>query len=78
MDRHMLLEHLAQAERHVAEGERLLAQQHLQVDGMERDGHDSSMARELLHTMERTQVLHLADRERIRRELEDEGSSASQ
>lgn len=76
MDRRVLLEHLAQAERHVDEGERHLAQQRAHVDELERDGHDSSVARELLRTMERTQVLHLSDRERMRRELDDGGSSA--
>jgi len=78
MDRHILLEHLALAERHVDEGEGHLAQQRAHVDELERDGRDSSVARELLHTMEQTQVLHLADRERIRRELDEEGSATTE
>lgn len=77
MDRHILLDHLAQADRHVDQGERHLAQQRAQVDALERDGHDATVARELLDTLEQTQVLHLADRDRIRRELNDEGWPAA-
>jgi hypothetical protein len=42
MDREMLRQHLAQAERHMAEGERCIARQRELVAELARDGHDSS------------------------------------
>jgi regulator of protease activity HflC (stomatin/prohibitin superfamily) len=69
MDRAMLQKHLAQAERHVAEGEAHLARQRALIRKLERDGHGSRAARLFLRSLEETQALHLADRDRVRAEL---------
>ena len=49
MDRNILLQHLAQTKRHIAEGEEHLAQQTLLIEKLERHGHDSEDARALLN-----------------------------
>jgi hypothetical protein len=68
MDKALMRRHLAQAERHVAEGEAHLARQRELIRKLERDGHGTRAARLFLRSLEETQALHLADRERIRRE----------
>lgn len=62
-------EHLAQAERHVALGEEHIAKQRGIVADLERDGHDISAARDLLDQLEQMQELHVANRDRLRKEL---------
>ena len=69
MDRNILLQHLAQTKRHIAEGEEHLAQQTLLIEKLERHGHDSEDARALLKTMIETQALHKQDRDRVLKEL---------
>jgi hypothetical protein len=69
MARSMLEEHLALAERHVTQGEQHVAKQRAIVAELERDGHDASSARELLDVFEQTQATHMADRDRLRKEL---------
>jgi hypothetical protein len=69
MDRSRLLDHLVLAERHVAEGTRHLSRQREIVAGMEAAGHDSALACDVLRTFEATQAAHIADRDRILREL---------
>jgi hypothetical protein len=69
MDRATLGQHLAQAERHVAEGEDHIARQRQIIDELASGGHDLKVARELRAHFEDTQMLHLADRDRIRGEL---------
>jgi hypothetical protein len=69
MDRALLLDHLATAERHVAEGEHHLARQRRLIAEMERDGHDTRSALELLSTLEQTQAMHVSHRDHIRAEL---------
>ena len=71
MDRAVLIDHLIKAERHIAKGDRILAQQRSLIYQLEQDGHDTSAAQALLRSMEELQALHRADRERIRAELED-------
>lgn len=74
MDRTVLRRHLAQAQRHVEEGETHLARQRELVRKLERGGHGSRAARRFLRSLEETQALHVADRDRARTQL---GSSAS-
>jgi hypothetical protein len=66
MNRAVLLDHLAQVERHIREGERHLLHQREIVDGLERRGRGQSqtatMARVLLQSFEKTQLLHLNER----------------
>lgn len=69
MERALVEEHLAQAERHVAEGERHIAEQRARITEAERNGLDTAQAKDLLLTFEETQVLHVADRDRLRVEL---------
>jgi hypothetical protein len=51
-DRVMTLEHLEQARRHVAEGERHIAHEREIIAEKERDGHDTSMSKQLLDQFE--------------------------
>lgn len=69
MDRALIQDHLAMAERHVAEGEEHLDRQTALIAELERDGHDSRTARDLLGTLKESLALHIADRDRLRREL---------
>ena len=66
MGRAMLQANLAQAECHVAEGERHIARQREIVAELERDGHDSTDAMLLLYQFADIQCLHVADRDRLR------------
>jgi hypothetical protein len=69
MDRATILKHLAVGERHVAQGERHIARQKQIIAELDRDGHDTTRAIELLATFQATQALHIADRDRLRNEL---------
>jgi hypothetical protein len=69
MDREMELPHLAMAERHVPEGLRNIARQREIVAELERDGHDATLARELLAAFEVTQPAHGDHLATIKREL---------
>jgi hypothetical protein len=70
MDRRLMTEYLAQAERHVADGEHQIACQREIIDELERDGQDTRMARDALAHFEEMQALHLSDRDRLRTELQ--------
>jgi hypothetical protein len=69
MDREILEEHLAQADRHVEEGWGHLDRQRKVIAELERDGHGAREARRLLHQFEEMQAMHIADRDRLRQEL---------
>jgi hypothetical protein len=69
MDRATVLEHLAQARRHVSLGERHIARQRQLIAGLERVGSDSWEAWKLLQQFEDLQRLHIHDRDRLEREL---------
>jgi hypothetical protein len=56
MDRAVLLQHLAQAERHVAEGDQHLLRQEELIAELDRDGHDTEKARVILDTLRETQA----------------------
>lgn len=71
--RHDFAGHLAQAERHVLEGEEHLARQRKVISELERDGHDTTTAVELLREFERSQAAHVEERDRIRAELSKGG-----
>jgi hypothetical protein len=61
---------LAQVTRHVADGQAHIAKQVRIIDGLHRDGRDSTSAREFLHLLHDTQHLHEDHREHILRELD--------
>ena len=64
----MLEDHLAQAERHVAEGARLLERQRAAMEARG-EGVDPE-AKVLLRQMEEAQRQHLAGRDRLREEVQ--------
>jgi hypothetical protein len=69
MDRASLERRLANANKHIVEGMRHVAQQRALVHGMERLGRDSSTSKELLRTFEETLRLHTDDRDKLLRQL---------
>jgi len=69
MDRANLERRLANAEKHIDEGMRHIAQQKKLIQGMERLGRDASVSKKLLQTFEETVRLHKADREKLLRAL---------
>ena len=66
MDREQILEHLTEAERQVAEGERRLVRQRERIEQMASNGQEVRVARELLAQSEHTHMLQIADRDRLR------------
>jgi hypothetical protein len=69
MDPGELQEHLAQAQRHVEEGEGHVARQLAIVAELERDGHDTRQAVQLLCKLEAWLGLHTRRRNRLRKKL---------
>jgi hypothetical protein len=69
MDKAMIRDHLALAERHVAQGYRHIAQQKQIINDLENGGHDTTTARSLLGSFEDVLRMHIADRDRLKREL---------
>src|SRR5208283_254037 len=62
---------LAQAGRHVARGEVILARQRATIAASERIGRNVGRSKEFLSLFEESQRLHVADRDRLRRDLEN-------
>jgi hypothetical protein len=69
MEQAIPAEHLRQARDHVAQGEEHIRRQRALIAQLERDGYETALAKQLLATLEETQVLHEQDRERLIREL---------
>jgi DNA repair protein RadC len=69
MDRVLQEQHLALAERHVAQGEKTIARQTEILAELERDGHRTKRARDLLRQFRELQAMFVADRNRLRDEL---------
>jgi hypothetical protein len=69
MDREMLMLHLRQAGRHIAQGERQLALQFGIIAELAAGGHARSGANALLNCLEEAQAMHIAHRDRLREEL---------
>jgi hypothetical protein len=65
MDRDVLRQYLAQAERHIALGKLHLARQRAMIAELVRCGHETEEALAILSTLQETQALHLQDRERL-------------
>ena len=70
MDRAVWQEHLAQVERHIVEAEKRVARQREIVEMAERDGRRATAARSRLAAFETLLAMHLADHQRLRRELD--------
>lgn len=69
MDHAILREHLALVEQHIRDGERHIGRQRQLIAELQRSGHDSSTAQDLLRSYEQSQSLHIAKRDRMRQEL---------
>jgi hypothetical protein len=69
VDRTLLEEQLAVAERQVLEGERRIALQREIVAELERSGQPSFDATELLRRLDYLQTRQIANRDRLRKEL---------
>jgi hypothetical protein len=70
MDLRIALAHLAEAEQHIALGERHIARQIEIIDMLGRGGHPTELATQVLKTYRELQITHLAHRDHIRNELE--------
>ena len=70
-DRTLILDHLAQARRHVTEAERHIANQREIVAQKERDGHDTATSKQLLDQFEELYTMHVAERDRLEKELDE-------
>ena len=69
MDRVLLEDHLAQAERHIAEGKVHVERQRQIVDEVVRRGGDARRSTALLNVFEDTLAAHVEERDRLRSEL---------
>lgn len=69
MDPRLIREHLAEAERHLALSDLHIARQIQIVDELERDGHPTALALDLLATYRAVHATHLIHRDTIRKEL---------
>jgi hypothetical protein len=73
--REIAREHLELANRHVAGGRRRVEAQRDLTAQLKRDGHETHRARVLLAQFEATLAFQVAHRDRILRELNDDGIS---
>jgi hypothetical protein len=69
--RDQLERELQMADRHIAEGRAHIEKQMAIIAKLERDGHDSALAKELLATLRTALKMHEDHREHIIRELEE-------
>ena len=69
MDKAMIMDHLALAERHVAQGRRHIAHQKQIIIDLNNAGHDTAVAQSLLIDFEDVLRMHIADRDRLKKEL---------
>ncbi|MBR0800535.1 hypothetical protein JQ615_34745 [Bradyrhizobium jicamae] len=70
MDRTLAQEHLAIAERHAAEGRRIVARQEELIDELQAHGHPTADAEKILNTMRDTQAIHEHDVKRLLNQLQ--------
>jgi len=68
MDRALIVQHLAQAERHIVAGQQHIERQRQIIGKLECDGRGLATAKHLLAQFEEM-LLHIKDRERLRKEL---------
>ncbi len=70
LDRDDITQNLAQADTLIALGARLVASQRDHIAYLERNGMDCAKAKELLAMFEELRLIHMGDRERLRRKLD--------
>jgi len=71
MDRDILERQLTKAEEQVVIAAQNVARQRELVAQLERDGHDASQAHKMLEQFLKQQALHIADRDRLIKELSE-------
>jgi hypothetical protein len=71
----MIIDHLAQAEQHVASGQETIVRQEALIARLEQEGHDTISAKRLLAQFRELQAMHTADRNRLAQQLADHVSS---
>jgi hypothetical protein len=71
MQRETIIDHLAMAERHVAEGYGRIHEQRDMIDRLRTEGHDIATAEGLLSEMQELQTARIADRDRLRGLLDE-------
>ena len=71
MDRGVILDQLALALRNVAQTEMHIAQQHESIETLERLGLDASALKGALIQFEELRAMHIADRDRLKKELDE-------
>jgi len=71
MDRDILERQLTKAEEQVVIAAQNVARQRELVAQLERDGHDASQAQKMLEQFLKQQALHIADRDRLIKELSE-------
>ena len=69
MDRADLNQQLTLASYHITLGEAHIARQRAIIAKLERGGHETAQATELLKTVQKTMALHIADHDRVVKEL---------
>jgi hypothetical protein len=74
--RAILLEHLADAEKQVAEGTEIIAIQRGVIADLERHWRDTADARKVLSDFEELQLLSIEERDRLLKELEESSTLA--
>lgn len=77
MDRWTVIEQINQAERLIAECERLIETKRRIITELEISGEDTTQARSLLQTVEASYDRYLAHRDELRRTLDELPSNAS-
>jgi hypothetical protein len=77
MDREFLSWTLERAEQHIVQGAQHIRNQRELIARLAGRGHDAAVAQELLREFERTQAMHIADRDRLRAELEQSSGPAN-
>jgi hypothetical protein len=70
MDKQLVEQHLKLAKQHVAQGRRHITRQKQIIFELTRGQHDTSQAHQLLSTFQELQLMHVAERNRLQKELE--------
>ncbi|MFS8053035.1 hypothetical protein QD357_09380 [Rhizobium sp. BR 317] len=70
MDKQLVEQHLKLAKQHVAEGRRHITRQKQIIVKLTQGQDDTSQARRLLSTFEELKLMHIAERNRLQKELE--------
>ena len=73
----MILDHLALARRHVADGYVHIARQRALIVHLEAKGEDSALARQMLRSLEEMQARHIADCQHLEKAWETNGQPFS-